>query len=104
MHKPNGAPTSLRRRNRPALERWAISGHRSKIAIMQPVQHLLFLLQARKRNVPVAAQCRGGALLRRERVVALHEPRAHEEDVAWSDGPAGAFGADIQALPCGAGG
>jgi len=84
-------------RRRPALERRRITAHRTKITVMQPINHLRLLLHARPG--PVLASRELGVLQRRARIVVLDPAGADKEDIAGLDGAALRGRSDVEALP-----
>lgn len=104
MHIPNPPPTSLGTRNRPTLKRRTIPRHSRKIAIVQPIQNLILLLQPCKFHISVAmrAQRRAFPPTRRKLRIPRREPRADQQDVAYPDIPTLSLRPDVEALRGGA--
>jgi len=93
----------IRLGRRPALETGRITAHGGEIAIVQPVLHGLFLLQAGPLLLAavtiVAAQRKPLALFRGAFVIVLHPTAADQQDIADLDVPALRDGPDVQTLP-----
>lgn len=87
---------------RPRLEGRRVAAHRREVAVVQPIQNLLFLRDARPALAVVArlvrAERRGTALLRRLAVVGFFPAATDEQDVADVDVAALGGGADVETL------
>lgn len=94
----------VRLRSRPALESWRITPNRCEVAVMQPVEDRLFLLQAsvalviRQRIHRICSKSKGIPLLTRGVIVLLYPARADKDDVADLDVASLSGGADVNAL------
>lgn len=93
---------------RPGLKGRTVARHGGKVAVVQPVNDLVLLTEARPalrvvRAVYVRPERESGALVRRLGVVGFDEAGADEEQVADLDGAAGRGGADVDALSSAAG-
>lgn len=97
MHKP--APVH----SGPTLKRRRVARHRRKVAIMQPVEHSVLLLDAGPALIGAVARGRGAPGLVAQRGVVLDEARAHEQNVAGTHVAALRGGADVEPLRGGAG-
>lgn len=89
--------------HRPHLESGRVSSNSSEVRIMQKILRVLSARHARKADIAVRARRSRVPLYRTELAVPRHEPRPHEQYVAYADRPAFAGGPEVEALPACAG-